>query len=332
MANLYITEQNSILRKTGNRLLLEKKGETLLDVQCHKIDAVLIFGNVQFTTQAVVELFDQGIEMAILSRNGRLKGQISSPFTKNIQLRLMQFKKYWNDAFRLAFSKIILNGKIQNSMNFIRGFAYNHPEIDLNREIRDIEAQMKKIDGASSLDSLFGLEGIAAKHHFKAIGKMVLKEFSFEKRTKRPPEDPVNALLSLSYTMIYNEISSLLDGLGFDPFLGYFHHPDYGRASLAADLMEEFRVPVADHLILNLINNRVLKSEDFYETQGNGIFLKRDSLKRFFARYEDYINQETDHPREKRKTSFRQAFRTQAETMAKAILGDGEYTPFISGI
>lgn len=195
MANLYITEQNSILRKTGNRLILEKDDKILLDVQCHKIDAVLIFGNVQFTTQAVNELFDQGIEMSILSRNGRLKGQISSPFTKNIELRLMQFKLYWDDTFRLNVSKAILSGKIQNSLNMIRRFAYNHAEIGLSEELSDIAAIQKMIDAATMLDQLFGMEGSAAKFHFKALGKMVLKEFAFEHRSKRPPKDPVNALI-----------------------------------------------------------------------------------------------------------------------------------------
>lgn len=211
MATLYITEQNSVLRKTGDRLLLQKNDEILLDVQCHKIDAVLVFGNVQFTTQAVHELFDHGIEMAILTRSGKLKGQIVSPKTKNITLRLAQFKKYDDSGFRLGLSKVILSGKIKNSLNFIRRFSYNHPEIDLSPEIFEIESAEKKIESTSELDELFGVEGMAAKHHFKAFGKMVLKNFSFSKRSKRPPEDPVNALLSLSYTMIFNEISSLLD-------------------------------------------------------------------------------------------------------------------------
>lgn len=329
MANLYITEQNSILRKTGNRLILQKENKTLLDVQCHKIDAVLIFGNVQFTTQAVNELCDQGIEMSILSRNCRLKGQISSPFTKNIELRLMQFKQYWNDNFRLDISKIFLEGKIQNSLNFIRRFAYNHPEIGLSEEISEILKRKKSIDAAEGLDQLFGIEGSASRAHFKALGKMVLKEFMFEHRSKRPPKDPVNALLSLSYTMIYNEISSLLDGLGFDPYLGYFHYPDYGRASLASDLMEEFRTPVGEGFTLNMINRGILKSKDFYTSPTGSVLLKRAALKRYFAEYETFLTREMEYPKAEKKTGFRKLFRFQAEKMAKAIQGTGSYTPFV---
>ncbi|MBW2739371.1 MAG: CRISPR-associated endonuclease Cas1 [Deltaproteobacteria bacterium] len=129
MANLYLTEQNSILRKTGDRLIVQKQDEILLDVQCHKIDAVLIFGNVQFTTQAVHELFEHGIEMAILSRRGRLIGQITSPATKNITLRIQQFEKYTDNEFRLKLSVEIVTGKINNSLKVIRHFSYNHPDI-----------------------------------------------------------------------------------------------------------------------------------------------------------------------------------------------------------
>ena len=128
MANLYLTEQNSILRKTGDRLIVQKNDEILLDVQCHKIEAVLIFGNVQFTTQVVHELFEHGIEMAILTRTGRLIGQITSPFTKNIALRIEQFRKYEDEGFRTRISREIVAGKIGNCLRMLRNFSYNHDD------------------------------------------------------------------------------------------------------------------------------------------------------------------------------------------------------------
>ncbi len=330
MANLYITEQNSILRKTGDRLILQKNDKVLLDVQCHKIDAVLLFGNVQFTTQAVMELFDHGIELAILSRNGRLRGQITSPMTKNITLRLAQFDKYRDPVFRLSIAKTFLQGKITNSLSLLRRFAYNHTEIDLNKEIQSVEKAAKEITSADEISRLFGIEGSAANAYFKAMGKMVLKEFSFAKRTKHPPKDPVNALLSLSYTMLFNEISSLLDGLGFDPYLGYFHHPEYGRASLAADLMEEFRAPVADRFTLNLVNKKMVSENSFYNGLAQSIYLKRNDLKKYFAEYEKFINREIEHPLTGKKTTFRQCYRTQAEALAKALTTDDNiYKPFL---
>jgi CRISPR-associated protein Cas1 len=152
MANLYLTEQNSILRKTGDRLIVQKGDEILLDVQCHKIDAVLIFGNVQFTTQAVHELFEHGIEMAILSRTGRLIGQITSPATKNITLRLEQFKRYWDDAFRLRLSREIVAGKIRNCLNVIRLFSYNHPQLDFQSETEVLKTKLANVELADRIE------------------------------------------------------------------------------------------------------------------------------------------------------------------------------------
>ena len=130
---------------------------------------------------------------------------------------------------------------------------------------------------------------------------MILGEFNFTGRKKRPPTDPVNAILSLSYTMIFNELSSLLDGLGLDPYLGYFHNVNYGRASLAADLIEEFRAPIADRFTLNLINNRIVGKKDFYTNpKGAGVYLKREALKRYFTEYETMLNHEFIHPKTKK--------------------------------
>ena len=174
-----------------------------------------------------------------------------------------------------------------------------------------------------------GIEGSAARDYFAAFGKMILGGFEFKGRVKRPPTDPVNAMLSLSYTMIFNEISSLLDGLGFDPYLGYFHSVDYGRPSLAADLIEEFRAPAADRLTLYLVNQKIFKHEDFHENpKGGGIYFRRDALKRYFVEYEQMLNREFLHPVTQERTTMRKCFRLQAEKMAAVIQKGGSYIPF----
>jgi len=333
MANLYLTEQNSILRKSGDRLIVQKDDETLLEVQCHKIDAVLIFGNVQFTTQAVHELFQHGIELAILTRTGKLIGQITSPTTKNITLRIQQFKKYEDNDFRLSLAKAIVTAKLKNSLAVIRLFSFNHQGVGdgFETEVNALKARINNVEAMTLIEQLMGLEGSAASTYFSAFSKMILgDEFSFPGRKKHPAPDPVNALLSLSYTMIFNEISSLLDGLGFDPYLAYCHSIDYGRASLASDLMEEFRAPIADRLVLNLINNRILKQEDFYSTpKDSGVYLKREPLKRYFVEYECTMNREFIHPDTKEKTAFRKCFRLQAERLALTIQNNSPYLPFL---
>lgn len=329
MSNLYLTEQGSILRKKGDRLIVEKEQQVLLDVECFKMDAVLIFGNVQVTTQALHKLFQHGIELAILTRSGKLIGQITSPATKNIELRMKQFQKYEDEAFKLKFSRNIVAGKIRNSLQLLRSFSYNHPEIGLKEEMESLQRAEHEVSQQTTLQGLNGAEGMAARFYFNGFGKMLLGDFSFDGRRKHPAPDPVNALLSLGYTMVFNEISSLLDGMGFDPYLGYYHQIDYGRASLASDLLEEFRAPVADRFALKLINNRVLSAEDFYSNpKGEGIYLTRTAMKRYFAEYEDFMNHEFIHPETKENAFLRRCFRIQIEKLASCIKGEGEYLPF----
>ncbi len=329
MANLYLTEQGSILRKTGDRLVVQKDDEVLLDVQCSKVDAVLIFGNVQFTTQAVHELFEHGIEMALLTRAGKLIGQLTSPFTKNIELRIAQFGKYHDETFRLDLSKAIIKGKLNNCLAVIKSFSGNHPEKDLSGETAFIESSANNIDTAESIPSLLGIEGSAAKSYFCGFGKMMLGSLTFGGRKKHPSTDPVNALLSFGYTLIFNEISSLLDGLGFDPYLGYFHTVEYGRASLANDIQEEFR-PSVDRFTMYLVNNRMLDHDNFFTNPKDGsIYLKRDAMKKYFAEYEKYLNREFKHPDTGENTTLRKCFRSQAEKLAASIKGEKEYSPFM---
>ncbi len=328
MANLYLTEQGSVIKKTGDRLIVQKEDEVLLDIQCSKINAVLIFGNVQLTTQAMHELLKHDIEMALLTKSGRLIGQLTSPFTKNIELRVWQFKKYDDDIFKLALAKGIVKGKLTNCLSVVKDFSGNHSMINLTGVMSAIEAAIKSIDNVESVPSLRGIEGTAARTYFDGFSKMVLGTFTFEGRRKHPSTDPVNALLSFGYTLIFNEILSLLDGLGFDPYLGYFHEVEYGRASLAADIQEEFRA-VVDRFTLYLVNNRMLGVEDFYTNEKDGsVYLKREAMKKYFAEYEKYLAHEFKHSGTGENTTLRKCFRIQAEKLAGFIKGGPAYSPF----
>lgn len=215
-----------------------------------------------------------------------------------------------------------------NGYNVVRLFSYNHPELDLEAEISALKTKLRDAETATRIDQLFGMEGSAAKVYFDAFGKMLPGGFAFPGRKKHPPTDPVNALLSLSYTMIFNEISSLLDGLGFDPYLAYYHSIDYGRASLASDLMEEFQSPVAVRLTLNLVNNRVFGKEDFCSNPKERVYLRREALKRYFVEYEEMLNREFVRQETGENTTFRKCFRYQAEKLAASIQNNEQYIPF----
>ncbi len=332
MANLYITEQNSIIRKTGDRLRVHKEDTMLAEIKCNKLEAVLIFGNVQFTTQVVHELMEHNIELAVLTRSGRLIGQLTSPTTKNIELRLNQFRCYDDFDFRLAYAKTLMAAKLANSRQVLTAYARNHPEIDLSGIVRELIRYESSVEDQRTLESLRGLEGSAARGYFGAFAKMNRSDLPFEGRRKRPPTDPINALLSLGYTMLFNEISSLLDGMGFDPYLGYYHVTDYGRASLAADLIEPFRAPVVDRFTLKAVNLGMFKTADFKKNpRGDATYLKREALKRYFAAYDKFLNSVSSQPKISPGVSLRAHIRTQAEQLASSLKNKTAFMPFNYG-
>lgn len=329
MAFLYITEQGAVLRKVGLRLVVEKDGEKLLDIPAGKIEGVLIFGNVQFTTQAVRLLFEQGIEMALLSRRGKLLGQLTSPNTRNITLRRAQYARSLDPEFTLSFAKSIVAGKLRNCLQFIREFGHNHPELEIGGESDRIEALRRQADAQTDPASLLGLEGAAGRAYFQAFAEMVRGTLNFEGRRRHPSPDPVNALLSFGYTLVYTEISSLLDGIGFDPYLGYYHQPSYGHATLASDLLEEFRSPLVDRFTLTLVNNRIFHEEDFFlHTGSGGLYLKDESRKRYFVEYERFVARPMPDESGSAQTCFRKLFRRQAERLRDAVNSAGAYVPY----
>jgi CRISPR-associated protein Cas1 len=330
MAFIYVTEQGALLKKSGQRLIVEKDGEKLADVPASKVEGVLFFGNVQFTTQAVRLMLEQDIELALFSGRGKLLGQLTSPLTKNIDLRQAQYAMKRDDNFTLSLSKTIVRGKLANGLEFLREFAHNHPETDLKEETSHLTALCTHADAQESISSLLGIEGAGARTYFAAFAKMVRHSFSFEGRRKRPAPDPINALLSLGYTMVYNEISSLLDGMGFDPYLGFYHQPRYGHATLASDLLEEFRVPLVDRLTLKLINNRIFQEDDFFtHAASGGVYLEQEPRKRYFAEYEQFVTRSMGNSTENEDpANFRHLFRKQAEKLKHSLMAGETYCPY----
>lgn len=326
MATLFITEQNAVIRKTSERLIVEKDHAVLLEVPCLKLETVLIYGNVQVTSQALVELLDHGIELALLSRSGRLRGQLTPPKAKNMRLRMRQYQLSQSEPFCLELARTLVKAKISSSAAVLWRFRKNHPEALTESEIAEVERAAERIEAVSSLDSLRGVEGTAAARYFHVLGKMAPPAAGFTGRNRRPPRDPLNALLSFGYVLVGSEIQSLLDAMGFDPYLGFFHQIEYGRPSLALDLLEEFRAPLVDRFSLRLLNLGTLTVEDFTRTPEGGMVLEREALKRYFAAYEKELTHEialAEGPQ-----SYRGLFRRQAQRLAQALTDGEAYVPF----
>ena len=322
MSTLYLTEQGAVLKKTGRRLLVEKDGEKLLDVPLIKLDSVLIYGNVQLSTQAISTLLAEGVETSFLTMEGRLKGQLIPMKAKNIVLRMAQYERARDEAFALNVAQAIVRRKIGNHLALVRKFQYRYPDRDFASSVRMWKRLLRDLERKTKARTVLGVEGMAAAEYFQCLSEMFIADLRFSGRNRRPPRDPVNALLSLGYVMITNELWSLLNGMGFDPYIGFLHGIDYGRPSLALDLLEELRAPVVDRLVLYLANKRILREDDF-ETREGGVYLKREGMKVFLREYERWMNR-----RNKDGRSFRDAMKGQAQTIAKTIREDTVYEPY----
>jgi CRISPR-associated protein Cas1 len=336
MANFYITEQGSRLRKTGERVYLELDEKVLQDIPCRKLDAILIFGNVQVTTQALSELLEQGIELALLTRHGRLKGQLTPPKAKNVKLRFLQYQRAQDESYRLQFSKAIVRAKIASACAMLERARSNYSEPLLGQALEHLKAHDSKVEAAPSTATLLGLEGAASRDYFEAFARMNRSGLVFDGRNRRPPRDPVNALLSFGYTLIANELQSLLDAMGFDPYIGFYHEIDYGRPSLALDLMEEFRHSLVDRFTLHLLNQHIFSENDFYtptytrsEASLPRVCLTHEALKRYFQEFEKWMTAERLNY-DGKNIGFRLLFRRQAEKLARAIEAAQPYQPWSS--
>jgi CRISPR-associated protein Cas1 len=329
MAALYLTEQGSKLRKASKRLVVEKGGITLLEVPAYDIDRVLIFGAVQLSTQAVSFLLDNGIEVSFLSMNGRLKGRLTPVQSKNVFLRLAQYDRFKDEEFRLMTARSILEAKMKNQRTLLMRYQRNHPEVNFSSELEIISNSISSLSQKKVVSSLMGLEGAGSAAYYKCYAKMLSQNFAFERRTRHPPLDPANALLSLGYVLIGNEIAALAESSGFDPFIGFLHGLRYGRQSLPLDLVEEFRHPVIDGLVQTLINTGSIKETDFYREKNGAFYLNKDAFKRFLESYEERMEKLFLYREEEAQTSYRRLFRAQIEKVEKAVLNREEYQPFL---
>lgn len=328
MAIIYLTEQGSKLSRTSKRLVIEKDGQTLLEIPEFKVERVLIFGNVQITTQAMAFLLDGGIEVSFLSLYGKYRGRLSPVESKNAQLRIHQYQRHIDTEFKVTLAKAIVQAKLHNGRELLMRYARNHPEIDFSRDTAQMAECISHIEHKQSVNSVMGVEGTAASVYFGAFGKMLRKELGFERRQRRPPKDPVNALLSLGYTLIGNEMHSILCAVGFDPYIGFFHGIDYGRPSLALDLIEPFRHAIIDRFTLYLVNNHILTEKDFDNKGDEGILLHDDARKRYFAEYEKYMTKETESNLSPAKKGFRDLFKIQAHNIHDVILGTATFNSY----
>jgi CRISPR-associated protein Cas1 len=310
MATLYVIEQGARIEKEYRRVVVAKEDKVLAALPLAHVDHVVLVGNVGATTPALHALLDAGVGLTLLDRWGRLRGRLESATGKNLALRHRQYERSRDAAFSLAVSRAIVGGKLRNQRTLARRMARDHPVAPLLLE--RLNHAIRQVDDVPDLATLRGVEGEGARNYFAVLRAALRSGFDFTKRTRRPPGDPVNALLSLGYTVLGQNLMAACEVVGLD-------------------LVEEFRSVIVDSVLLNLVNRRRLTGDDFEPGPEGGVYLKWAAQRTFFAAYTARINTEVYYAPAQRKLSYQKLFEVQARRLRKVIEGtESEYGAYLT--
>jgi CRISPR-associated protein Cas1 len=333
---LYLNTQGLRVGRSGGVLQVKDKDKLVQEARLTEICQVNVMGNIQVTTQAIQALCEASIPVCYFSQGGWFYGITTGMNTKNVFLRRAQYRLADEEWFALGLARPLVAGKVRNQRVMLqRNHVEPRPEW-----LAELKSMAEQAERARSLEELLGIEGNAARVYFSAfVGMLKLKEngdeagewqFRFEGRNRRPPRDPVNALLSLGYSLLSKDFTIACYAVGFDPLIGYYHQPRFGRPALALDLMEPFRPLVADSAVLTAINTRMVTARDFVRA-GPGVALTATGRKAFFRAYEQRMDALVTHPQFDYRVSYRRLLEIQARLLARVVEGEiGEYPVFVT--
>ncbi|MCW5802249.1 MAG: CRISPR-associated endonuclease Cas1 [Deltaproteobacteria bacterium] len=331
---LYVQTAGSKVGRSGAELTVQTRDGDRHTVRMIDTSHVALFGAVQISTQAVQDLCDRNIPVVYLSSGGWFYGITRGMDHKNVHLRQRQFAAASSPERSLEIARRLVSVKIRNCRTLVRRNATNPPLHTLSR----LKELIATAEATTALDSLLGVEGTAARVYFEAFGEMIkpppsdappdAMTFDFDGRNRRPPRDPVNALLSLGYALLAKDLTIALQSVGFDPYLGFYHQPRYGRPALALDIMEEFRPLVVDSIVLSAVNTRTLQLSDFVR-RGGAVALTPPGRAKFIRAYERRMDEEITHPIFGYRISYRRTLEVQIRLLARYLTGEIEaYPPF----
>jgi len=333
---VYLNTQGLRVGRSGEVLQVKEKDTLRQEIRPIEISQLNLMGNIQVTTQVTQLLCESGIPVCYFSQGGWFYGITTGMATKNVFLRQAQFRLAAEPWFCLKLARRLVAGKIRNQRTMLLRNHIEPPEICL----RGMIGMAARADAAESMEELLGIEGNAARLYFGAFDGMLKAgdkaetpegfRFDFEGRNRRPPRDPVNALLSLGYSMLTKDLTIACYSVGFDPMMGYYHQPRFGRPALALDLMEPFRPLIVDSAVINAINTRMVTAADFMRS-GDAVALTPGGRKSFYHAYELRMDTLVTHPIFEYRVSYRRLLEVQARLLGRVIEGEiGDYPVFIT--
>lgn len=330
---LYVQTQGVYLRLEGDTLRIQHEETTLRNVPLHHLGGLVVFGNVLISPFLLQRCAQEGIEVSWFTESGRFFGRLSGPVSGNVLLRQAQYRALDKPSTSLYLAGRFVEGKLRNSRVVLQRAVRERGETQvLARALAEHDAALRALPQARSLDEVRGIEGNAANAYFAAFGDLLLSEdFSFNGRNKRPPRDPVNALLGFVYALLLTQCTAALEGVGLDPQGGFLHALRPGRNALALDLMEEFRAWWADRLALALLNRKQLTRRHFEERPGGAVLLNEEGRKVVITAFQNRRQETVQHPLFKEPVPVGLLPHIQARLLARYLRGDlPEYPPFVA--
>lgn len=350
MATLYLTERQTLVKKDGDTLLVAipadpESGRAKRDVRVPlmKIERVVVQGNVTLTSPALAALMEQRAEVSFLNEHGRFQGQLTPAFSRNGQLRLAQTAAHVDAARAHGLARAFVVGKMTNMRTMLLRANRKRERPELAQAAEAIRRAMTEAaaippdatppdparpQADSAYGRLQGQEGAATAHYFGCFRHILNRPELFNGRSRRPPRDPANALLSYGYTILLNQVTSAICAVGLDPYVGYLHSTQYGKPALALDLMEEFR-PLADRLALSLVNRLQIGEADFALREGGAVMLEGDARKQVVIAFQERKQEALTHPLLAESLPLGLVPLVQARLLARHLRGEADhYAPF----
>jgi CRISPR-associated protein Cas1 len=370
MATLYVTEPGARIEKEYGRLLVTREDEVIAAVPLSQVSEVVLVGGVGATTPALLALLDQGVGLTLVSRTGQLRGRLRPAEARNLPLRQAQYRRVSDEVFAREMCRAIVAGKLRNCRTLARRMRRRManpfdrqaaldggpqatlapapalaPDVaavppasepdagdppNLDKAFERLNSALSQVAVAKNAAEIRGLEGSGSRAYFAVLRAALRAEMSFDRRTRRPPRDPANALLSLAYSLLTNALFTAAEVAGLDPYAGFLHADKYGRPSLALDLVEEFRPVVADSIVLWVVNRRLLDVDDFETDDEAGTRLSRRGLRIFLAQFTRRLYTTVYHPEAGRAISYQKIFEVQARAVRHCIeSGRADYPSFL---
>jgi CRISPR-associated protein Cas1 len=328
MRTLYVTEHFARLRVKKANLVVEQ-GRATHRVPIETLEAVVLTGRAEISNEAMGELVRRGVRVAAISKSGRLRFWVSGPTKGNVLLRLAQYEQSTARNAALGLAKLFVAGKLQNCRRMMLRWAWDaRGRIErqlIESDADTVAARLAALPGALDGDTVRGIEGDGTRRYFRSMAVHLGeadRTLSFERRSRRPPRDPTNALLSFTYGLVLTEVVGALEAVGLDPQVGFLHCARPGRPSLALDLLEEFRPSLADRFVVAALRRGQLTAEDLEARAGRAVYLTADGKRRLLSLYDEYRQREVIHPLLDRAVPIALLPSIQATLLARYLRGD----------